>query len=144
MLNTVAVGTDGSATSGVALGAAIDLADQANARLVVISAYKPIGQSAIDHAQDDAPEDVHWTINARSAVDELLAEAAGTAKARGLEVKVVAKEGSPADVLCDSAETEHADVLVIGNKGIHRRVLANVPNRVAQHAPCTVMIVKTK
>jgi nucleotide-binding universal stress UspA family protein len=34
-------------------------------------------------------------------------------------------------------------LLVIGNKGMHRRVLASVPNTVTHKAPCSVLVVKT-
>jgi nucleotide-binding universal stress UspA family protein len=36
-----------------------------------------------------------------------------------------------------------ADLLVIGNKGMQRRVLGSVPNTVAHSAPCSVLVVKT-
>ena len=47
MLNTVAVGTDGSPTATGAVRAAIELAEQNHARLVVISSYRPVGESAL-------------------------------------------------------------------------------------------------
>ncbi len=36
-----------------------------------------------------------------------------------------------------------ADVLVIGNKGMKRRVLGSVPNSVTHQAACSVFVVKT-
>jgi nucleotide-binding universal stress UspA family protein len=54
-----------------------------------------------------------------------------------------AREGDPADVLVDLADEHGADVLVIGNKGMQRRVLGSVPNSVSHKAKCSVMIVKT-
>ncbi len=142
-MKIVAVGTDGSATADIALSSAVDLAKMAEARLVVISSYKPLGQGQVAHARDDAPADVQWTINQHSEVDAILARAAEYATSLGVEVTTLAGEGNPADVLCDKAASAGADVLVIGNKGIERRVLANVPGRVAHQSPCTVMIVKT-
>ena len=42
------------------------------------------------------------------------------------------------------AAAEHeADLLVIGNKGMNRRVLGSVPRRVCQRAPCSVVVAKT-
>lgn len=142
-METVAVGTDGSDTASVALVAAVDLAKMAEARLVVISSYKPIGKGELAQARDEAPDDVQWAINPHAEVDEILRLAAEYAASRGVEATTVAEEGNPADVLCDQAASAGADVLVIGNKGIERRVLANVPNKVAQQSPCTVMVVKT-
>ena len=49
----------------------------------------------------------------------------------------------PADVLCDIAEAHGADLLVVGNRGMQRRVLGSVPNSVSHKAPCSVVIVKT-
>jgi nucleotide-binding universal stress UspA family protein len=34
-------------------------------------------------------------------------------------------------------------LLVIGNKGMHRRVLGSVPNSVTHQAACSVLVVKT-
>jgi nucleotide-binding universal stress UspA family protein len=52
-------------------------------------------------------------------------------------------EGDPADVLVDLAERHGADLLVIGNKGMDRRVLGSVPNTVTHKARCSVFVVKT-
>jgi nucleotide-binding universal stress UspA family protein len=44
------------------------------------------------------------------------------------------------------AETEGADLIVVGNKGMtgaRRFLLGNVPNKVSHHAPCSVLIVRT-
>jgi nucleotide-binding universal stress UspA family protein len=46
-------------------------------------------------------------------------------------------------VLCDIAEQHNADLLVVGNKGMQRRILGSVPNSVSHKAPCSVVIVKT-
>jgi len=48
-----------------------------------------------------------------------------------------------AEVLVELAAECGADLLVIGNKGMHRRVLASVPNTVTHRAPCSVLVVKT-
>jgi nucleotide-binding universal stress UspA family protein len=46
-------------------------------------------------------------------------------------------------VLCELAAEHDADLLVIGNKGMNRRVFGSVPRAVCQHAPCSVVVVKT-
>ena len=46
-------------------------------------------------------------------------------------------------MLVELAESNSADILVIGNKGMQRKVLGSVPNTVSHNAPCSVMIVKT-
>ena len=143
MLSTVAVGTDGSSTAAKAVDFAIDLAEKYGAKLVVISSYRPVSEDRLRHEQRDAPEDIQWSINPTEDVDSALAEAEDKAHERGLETTTVATEGHPADVLCRYAEEQSADVLVIGNKGMRRRILGSVPNSVAHKAPCSVVVVKT-
>jgi nucleotide-binding universal stress UspA family protein len=41
------------------------------------------------------------------------------------------------------ARSSGVDLLVIGNKGMQRRVLGSVPNSVTHRAPCSVLVVKT-
>jgi nucleotide-binding universal stress UspA family protein len=143
VLSTIAVGIDGSDTAGRALEAAIDLAERHDARLLVISSYHPVAAERLRPLQDAAPADIQWSINPTSEVDAILEHAAQRARERGLKVTTAAAEGSPADVLCRLAADQRADLLVVGNKGMNRRVLGSVPNSVAHKAHCTVMIVKT-
>jgi nucleotide-binding universal stress UspA family protein len=143
MVQTVGVGTDGSSSADKAVRYAVDLAARIGARLVVISAYKPVDERRLRREQDQAPADYQWAINPTEDVDAILSDAVDLAKARGLRVTTVAGDGDPADVLCSYAESEEVDVLVIGNKGMERRVLGSVPNTISHRAPCSVLLVKT-
>jgi nucleotide-binding universal stress UspA family protein len=143
MLKTVAVGTDGSSTAAKAVDFAIDLAEKYGAKLVVISSYRPVSEDRLRGEQRDAPEDIQWSINPTEDVDAALSDAEDKAHERGLKTTTVASGGDPADVLCRYAEEQSADVLVIGNKGMRRRILGSVPNSVAHKAPCSVVVVKT-
>jgi nucleotide-binding universal stress UspA family protein len=143
MIQTVAVGTDGSETANKAVDFAFDVAEKFGAKVVICSSYKPVSEDRVRQDQKDAPEDIQWSINPTQEVDSNLGAAADRAKGRGLQTVTEAREGDPADVLCDIAEAHGADLLVVGNKGMQRRVLGSVPNSVSHKAPCSVVIVKT-
>jgi nucleotide-binding universal stress UspA family protein len=142
-LETIAVGTDGSETATKAVRFALDLAERYGARVVFISSYRPVSESRLRQEQKEAPEELQWSINPAQDVEATLRDAEELADQRGLKWTSEAREGDPADVLVDIAEEHGADVLVIGNKGMHRRVLGSVPNSVSHKANCSVMIVKT-
>ena len=64
-----------------------------------------------------------------------------------LKVRTREEAGDPAETICDVAEEEAADVIVVGNRGTHgkkRWFLGSVPNAIVQHAPCSVYIVDTR
>ena len=135
MIATVAVGTDGSETASRAVDAAVELAERYGAKLVVLSAFDGRAGSA-----SGPPE---WASNAAEAVARILARAEESIAERGVECSTDMSEGDPADVLVSLAEKHGADVLVVGNKGMHRRVLGSVPNSVTHKATCSVLVVKT-
>ena len=143
MVQTIAVGTDGSGTADKAVEFAIEMATRYEARIVFISAYVPVRGSRLQRESRDAPDDMQWTINPAEDVDAVLRECEQRAEDQGLSWASEAREGDPAKILVDLAESNKADVLVIGNKGMHRKVLGSVPNTVSHNAPCSVMIVKT-
>jgi nucleotide-binding universal stress UspA family protein len=143
MIQTITVGTDGSDTASKAVDFALDIADKFGAKVVVASSYRPVSEDRLRREQKDAPEDIQWSINPTEEVDSALRAVEDKARARGLEVTSEAREGDPADVLCGIAEQHNADLLVVGNKGMQRRVLGSVPNSVSHKAPCSVIIVKT-
>jgi nucleotide-binding universal stress UspA family protein len=135
-ISTVAVGTDGSATAAEAVRVATETARRFDAKLVLISAC------------DDGPPgpgsaEVQWANNPASRVHEILARTQEDIRRAGVECETRVEEGDPAKVIVRLAEECGADLLVIGNKGMQRRVLGSVPNAVSHAAPCSVMVVKT-
>ena len=143
MVTTIAVGTDGSGTADKAVEYALDLAARYEARIVFISAYVPVSEARLKRERADAPDDFQWSINPAEDVDATLRDCEERAVARGLTWASEAREGDAAKTLVDLAATHGADLLVIGNKGMQRKVLGSVPNSVSHNAPCSVLIVKT-
>ena len=143
MIGTVAVGTDGSDTASKAVEFALDLASRYEADIVFLSAYRAVSDDRLKREARDAPEDVQWQINPAEDVEPALRDAEDEARERGLDCTSEAREGDASKVLVDLASKHNADVLVIGNKGMQRRLLGSVPNSVAHKASCTVVVVKT-
>lgn len=140
MISTVAVGTDGSSTAREAVRVATELAGRFDAELVLVSAYRQSGQSQADRG---ASEEVQWAFNPAARLRELLARTEEEVRADGVPCRTLVDEGDPADVLVRLAQECEADVLVIGNRGMQRRLLGSVPNTVTHQAPCSVLVVKT-
>ena len=143
MIQTVAVGTDGSGTASKAVEFALELAERYDAKIIFISAYTPVSESRLKREARDAPEELQWMINPAEDVENTLRDCEERAETRGLKWSSEARQGDPAKVLVDLAKANEVDLLVIGNKGMERRVLGSVPNTVSHHAPCSVLIVKT-
>ena len=147
MLKRIVVGTDGSDTAERAVAEAIDLAKATGAALDVVTAYEAaIGRAISSEERAEIPGDVQHETGPRQEVNIIIDRAAGEAEREGVEVTTYAREGDPADALLDVAEETHADLLVVGNKGMtgaKRFLLGSVPNKVSHHAPCSVYIVRT-
>jgi nucleotide-binding universal stress UspA family protein len=143
LLKTITVGTDGTDTASRAVEFALDMAERYGAKIVVASCYQPVSEDRLRKEQREAPQEIQWSINPTEDVDATLRAVEAKAKDRGLDTASEAREGDPADVLCDIAEAHGADLLIVGNKGMQRRILGSVPNSVSHKAPCSVVIVKT-
>jgi nucleotide-binding universal stress UspA family protein len=138
MLTRVAVGTDGSATAGEAVKAAMEMARRFDAELILLSAFQESGGP-----QTAADPELQWASSPAARLREILASTEEEVRRSGIRCRTLTDEGDPAEVLVRLAESCKADLLVIGNKGMHRRVLGSVPNTVTHRAPCSVFVVKT-
>ena len=136
MISTVAVGTDGSATAAEAVKEAAGIARRFDAKLVLLSAFDASGSG-----RDDLERQWAWNSSARTR--SILEGIEADLRQSGLECETRFDDGDAADVLVRLAEEAGADLLVIGNKGMKRRVLGSVPNTVSHKADCSVMVVKT-
>ena len=139
MFKNMLVGADNSATALRAVEAAVGLAAALGAKLHIVTAYK-----AVTVALPEMPPDIFYSTQVEAA-DELLMELTSVAKKANVEVEVHPAVGAPATAIIDVATRVGADLIVVGNKGMRgtRRVLGSVPNSVAHHAPCAVLIVDT-
>ena len=142
MFSTVAVGTDGSQTAGAAIEVATDLARRYGAGLVLLSAFQD-PQRAARWGTDAFAVAAEWAASTSAQVREILARTEADLRGQGVDCTTRVGEGDPADVLVQLAEECGADLLVVGNKGMHRRMLGSVPNTVTHKAPCAVLVVKT-
>lgn len=139
MISTVAVGTDGSATAEEAVREAAEMARRFSAKLVLLSAFEDLGRPP-GNGQDI---ELQWAVNSSARVRSILERAEADLGQSGIECETRVDEGDPAEVLVRLADECGADLLVIGNKGMRRRVLGSVPNTVTHKAACSVLVVKT-
>ena len=143
MYSKIVVGTDGSDTASGAVSQAIKLAKMCGATVHLVTGYKTA--SAMTAM---APETVAYLPNdadVRKHADAVLERAATQVRNAGLQVETHATPGSGAEAIIQVAEGQSADLIVVGSKGMTgaRRILGSVPNNVAHHAPCAVLIVQT-
>jgi nucleotide-binding universal stress UspA family protein len=137
MYTKIAVGLDGSATAGEAVRTAAELARRFEAELFLLSAFAaakgaPAGTAEQDWASSPSARQ-------RAAIDRTETQL----RQQGVRTRSMIAEGDAGDVLVSLADECGADVLVVGSKGMHRRVLGSVPNTVTHKAGCSVLVVKT-
>jgi nucleotide-binding universal stress UspA family protein len=141
-MNEVVVGVDGSPASGLALRWAYGLAQARRRPLRVIrtwqypaSAGAPGGPMTLP-----TPDEMDGAIQAE--LTGQLADALGE-DAGGVAAEV--RRGSAAGVLVHRAVSLHADVVVVGARGLggfDRLLLGSTSRQCLEHAPCPVVIVR--
>ena len=138
MVTTVAVGTDGSETAAQAVRMAAEIARRFEARVVLLGVYDP----SLNTRRPTDPEG-EWSNVEADRLRDVLAQFEEELGAIGVAVAARLEEGDPAEVLVRLAEECEADLLVVGSKGMRRRILGSIPNTVTHRAPCSVVVVKT-
>jgi nucleotide-binding universal stress UspA family protein len=145
MYRSILVGIDGSPTASEALRRASRLAQQWDAELHIVSAYTdPTLLTAVDPAATAGLGTDRIESALKEGAGDLLRKAVETAA--GAHVTTHAVNGEASDVLIDTAESLGCDLIIVGNRGMRggkRILLGSVPNRIAHHAGCDVLIVHT-
>lgn len=132
----IVVGVDGSVPSRDALRWAGQFAAALGARLHAVTAWEyplALGWSVV-------PDDWDPAADMQKILQETVAEAFGDHPPAGLELQV--QEGSAAGVLIEASQG--ATMLVVGSRGhggFAGLLLGSVSAKVAEHAPCPVLII---
>ena len=141
MVAKIAVGIDGTPTAAKAVDLAVEITRRFDAELFLLTALQE--DSAGTLGQEVDPVELKWADNPSVRVQQVVALTKHNLEREGVRCSVLSDEGDPADVLVRLAEECGADILVVGNKGMQRRVLGSVPNTVTHTAGCSVFVVKT-
>ena len=140
MYQSIVVGFDGSDSSRRALHKAVRLAKLSGAEMLV---------TMVEEHLPKYPSAMSETTEEREAVDayfaELTKEVEALGREQGVQLGVRIAVGHSAKVLCDVTKEVRADLLVIGasgRSGLWAGVLGSTADRVVDHAPCSVLVVR--
>jgi len=139
MFNKILVAIDGSQASEKALTAAVDLAAHYKADLTALSvAELPEVVAMVDEVDEIRQStETHFRKIGEAAVEY--------ARSRGIALRSVVVRGHAADAIIRYAESESVNLVIVGQHGhsrITRFFLGSTSDRVSEHSPCTMMIVK--
>lgn len=142
----ILVGSDGSATSLLAVDRAGALAGDANAELIIVCAYEPASRTEVQAAAEVLKDEAYQVVGSAPA-ESVLRDAADRARSAGAgKVETLAIQGPPVDVLDQAVADTGANLLVVGNVGLNTltgRILGSVPQSVARRSGVDVLIVHT-
>jgi nucleotide-binding universal stress UspA family protein len=131
--DNIVVGAHKSETARHAVDHALELARVHGSHVHLVTAY-PKDSGPVDG------KDTAGRADAEHAMDAMVPPA------RAEQCTTHALPGDPAKAILQVAEQVGADLIVVGNKGMkgaRAKLLGSVPNDIAHHAPCSVLIVQT-
>ena len=137
----VIVGSDGTPSSLYAVDRAHAVAAEADAHVVVVSAYNPGEERGVAPGAGERKE-LYGQGAARSALEATVAHLTSD-RVRRVEQRLVA--GDPAQALLDTAGNNPANLIVVGNRGLgaaEGEMLGSVAAAVVKSANCDVLIVQ--
>jgi nucleotide-binding universal stress UspA family protein len=140
MYHKVMAGFDGSEPSRRALAKALQLAKQFSAEILVTFV-----QERLPSYSDDVSEVTEEREALQRHSLELKAEAEKLAKEAGVSAQLRIVTGNAPRLLCDVAKQEKVDLLVIGHSGrsgLWGGLLGGTADKVVDHAPCSVLVVR--
>ena len=143
---TVMVGTDGSESSFRAVERAAQVAQGADATLLIVCAYRPMSAREVQDAAD-ALGGESYKVSGATPAEDVLRQACERATAIGVEkTETLAVEGDAVDEIARVAKDRDVDLIVVGNRGLNSlagRLLGSVPANISHRAACDVLIVHT-
>jgi nucleotide-binding universal stress UspA family protein len=138
MLRTILVAFDSSDQSRKAFDLALEIAAKFQAKLLVVGVVR-LPEPAIS-VEIDAMLD-----RGRTHFAEEFERLEAEAKKTGVELVTHVAVGHPAEQILRYAEDGHADMIVMGRRGMTRAtrwILGSVSERVMRYAHCPVTVVK--
>ena len=148
MFKKILVALDGSEHANHALNYALDLAEKYFAQILLLTVFHPVYLPISDELDYISPRVTGQYLDALKVYHEkVLSE--GLKRANELKpdlnISTMLTEGRPADEIVKKAKEGNFDIIVIGSRGlggVTQLLLGSVSDKVADHAPCPVLIIR--
>ena len=135
----ILVAIDGSESSDRAFAKALELAELTRASLTALAIEGPLPAYAATIGEvEEVKREKDLFFNA------LAVNAREQGRQAGVDVEVEVRPGHAAEVISEFASAGGYDLVVLGHRGhfLRDHLLGSTADRVAEHAPCPVMIVR--
>jgi len=143
MFSTVLFPVDDSRESREAAEVVAQLAKaHGSQRVVLVSVLETAAETAAEAAVTEPMRSP--AMASHDAIAHLLDDAKSLFENQGLQAEAFEREGKPAFAICDMADEIHADVIIMGCRGMgltEEGASESVTNRVINLAPCPVLVV---
>jgi len=137
----VVVGTDGTDASMYAVDRAHAVAAEADAHVMVVSAYNP-GPQPTGEAPVGARREIYGKEAALNALQRAVKHL-NSDRVHNISTRMVS--GDPVEALLDAAGPDHQSLIVVGNRGLgaaEGHELGSVPSEVVHRSTSDVLIVQ--
>jgi nucleotide-binding universal stress UspA family protein len=140
----ILVATDFSQDCAAAFAEAASMAREWGARLIVLHAYQAPAGAAVSGLPAG---DYYETLAAvRTVGEKRLKDLVSGELTKGVDVRPLAVQGSPAETIVETAARERADLIVMGThgrRGMARLLLGSVAATVIATAECPVLTLRS-
>jgi len=144
----VLLATDGTKQGDSALAMLGNFRLTETDKVKIVSVVDMAVPLAIDVYGGYLPDTTELEKVARDNATRVMESAVATAKQTAAPAKITGEVlyGSPESRIVETAESLPADLIILGSHGYNRwerLLLGSVSNSVLQHAPCSVLVVRT-
>lgn len=140
IMQKILVAHDGSKSSDKALKKAVELAVNSNASLTVLSV---VPELYLTEFSDEDRNRIARTLEEETR--QTMEKIRKSLSSKSIEVKMVIRQGDPAEKILETAQKMKVDLIVTGSHGRHgakKFLLGSVSSKVVDYSRCPVMVVK--
>jgi len=154
MMKKILVAVDGSEKAKRAARKGAELSEQLEAKVTLIHVYKQSAKAPVDefnvmdtHLKDENMIDIIKR-HEESIVEkkkQILEEDAKYFTEKNIEVEKIFRYGDPADIVCEFAEENAFDLIIVADKGhskVGRFLLGSISDKIVRHSNISVLVVK--
>lgn len=142
MYKNILVAYDGSDSAKLAMKGALELGKKLGSTITALWVRDSLPHfvETIDEIQEEKEIADSFEQRLTDEINEIVTK-------ENVNIDFVSLSGNPAKVIVDYAEKFHSDLIVTGHTSHHNlwgNLLGNTADKISDHAPCNVLIVRQK